>query len=108
MPDDIHLERLKDVYRVHDAAKKQKKEKRKTDDEREFKDFLEESGKEPEGYQEYVYIEEAPEAPPLKMLDMLGMGGGPHFKIEPIEASTEETKKPCAPAPEKPEDEDKT
>lgn len=98
MDDNIHLERLKDVYRVHDAAKKQKKEQKKTDDDREFKDFLDESGKEPEGYHEYVYEDEVPEPPPQQMLNMLG-GLGPQIKIEPIDAPPPEAKKPAAAPP---------
>ena len=89
MAENINIERLRDLYRVHDTTKKHKKEKKSGDDDREFKEFLEESGKEPEGYHDYV-PEEFVEQPPAKtMLDALGAHAAPFFKIEPLEPEKE-------------------
>lgn len=87
-----HIDRVRDLYRVHDTSKKQKKEEKRPDD-REFKEFLEETEKEPEGYEEYYEEEETPQVPANSMLDMLGAGAAPFFKIEPIEEPAKEEKK---------------
>ena len=111
MPDDFGVERLKDLYRVHDTTKKAKKEQKRGDDDREFKDFLEEHEKEPEGYRDFFENEELPQPPAVKMLDMLGAQAPLHFKIEPMDVEEEkkkierarEQKRAAAEAPDKDE-----
>ena len=85
MSEPMNVDRLRDLYRVHDTSKKQKKEKRRAEDDREFRDFLDESESEPEGYKDYAPEETVEEVPANKMLNMLGAHPIQHFKIEPLE-----------------------
>ena len=80
-----YLDRARDVKRVHDAAGKQKKDKRQTDDGKDFVDFLEENEKIVEGFQEFVPEEPMIQAPSGKMLELLGTAAGPPLNIEPLE-----------------------
>jgi len=80
-----NLQRAKDINRVHDAARKNKKEKRETDDGRAFTDFLEENEKAVEGFNDFVPEEPMIQAPSGKMLELLGSAAGPPLVIEPLE-----------------------
>ena len=86
----IHIlrnqERVQDLTRVHDITKKQKKEKRQTGDEKEFREFLEESEQEiVDGFQDFTTEEQQVTLPPQRLLDILGAHSGPPLIIEPIE-----------------------
>lgn len=70
------LERGKDIYRVHDTSKKQKKQKR-GEDEKEFMDLLGESEKEVEDFNQAPREERTENVPANKMLDSLGMNTPP-------------------------------
>ncbi|MFA6451123.1 MAG: hypothetical protein WCX65_16725 [bacterium] len=71
------IERSKDLYKVHDSSKKQKKE-RKAGDEKEFLELLEESDKDLEGYeQEKPMRDPTPQQPTKSLLDRLSASAPP-------------------------------
>lgn len=74
------IDRTRDLYRVHDAAKKQKKEKKGQLD-NEFLNLLEESEKDAEGYDEGKRKEQKPTMPTSSMLDKLSAGAPPPIII---------------------------
>lgn len=84
------LQRAKDIKRVHDSARKNKKEKRETDDGRAFTDYLEENEKAVEGFTDFVPEEPIIQAPSNKMLELLGTAAGPPIIIEPLEEEVPE------------------
>jgi hypothetical protein len=90
--------RVRDVKKVHDTTKQHKKEKRTPEEDREFKEFLEESEKAVDDTVMFMPDEPLPEPPPQQMLNMLG-AFGPPINIEPIEETPaapekEETQEP--------------
>ena len=94
-------QRVKDLKRVHDTTKKQRKEKRRGEDDREFKEFLEESEKEAEdGFNDLAQVEIISPRPRSAMLNILGAHAGPPINIEPLEEESGDS-----PAPEKTQDE---
>lgn len=86
-----NLNRLRDVYRVHESSGKQKKQRRNTED-RDFMEELEESEKNLEGY------ENAGGEKPVKhhqtgsLLNMLNVTTGPVF-IEELKEDVEDKEK---------------
>jgi hypothetical protein len=80
-----NLQRARDINRVHDSARKNKKEKRETEDGREFMDFMEDNEKAIEGFNDFVPQEPMIQAPSNKMLELLSTASGPPIHIEPIE-----------------------
>jgi hypothetical protein len=85
------IDRAKDMYRVHDASKKQKKE-RKAGDEREFLELLEESGRDIEGYeQEKPKREPTPQQQTKNLLDRLSATTPPMIQF--VEDETDENGK---------------
>ena len=102
------LQRAKDVKRVHDSTRKQKKENRETDDGREFVDFLEDNEKVIDGFNEFVPEEPLVQAPSNKMLELLSTHAGPPLVIEPLDESADPPEqKPDAPGPDRdPRDEE--
>lgn len=80
-------QRARDVKRVHDTSGKHRKEKKGTDgeDEKEFQEYLDETEKIVEGFQEFVPQEPIVAVPREKLLNLLGTHSGPPIQIEPIE-----------------------
>ena len=76
--------RVRDIKKVHDTTKQHKKEKRTPEEDREFKEFLEESEKAVDDTVMFMPEEPLPEPPRQQMLNMLG-AFGPPINIEPIE-----------------------
>ena len=75
------IERSKDLYKVHDASRKQKKE-RKAGEDREFLELLEESGRDLEEFeQEKPKREQAPQQPTKNLLDRLSTSAPPPIPI---------------------------
>ncbi len=75
------IDRSKDLYRVHDSSKKQKKE-RKTGDEKEFMELLEESGRDlGEFKEEKQKPEQRPQIPTKSLLNKLSNSAPPLFEI---------------------------
>jgi len=83
------ITRLRDLYRVHDASKKQKKERRAQDEE-EFLRILEDSEKNLEEFDEKNLKKESPKqnAPHVNMLERLS-STAPKFQIKEIEQEEE-------------------
>ena len=90
------IERSKDLYRVHDASKKQKKE-RKASEEKEFLELLEESGRGLEEFeQEKTKREPLRQQPTKNLLSKLSTSAPPPVEIieEPaVEKEIEEKQK---------------
>lgn len=76
--------RVRDTKKVHDTTKQHKKEKRTPEEDKEFKEFLEESEKAVDDSVMFFPDEPLPEPPRQQMLNMLG-SFGPPINIEPIE-----------------------
>ena len=75
------IERSKDLYRVHDASKKQKKE-RKAGEEKEFIELLEESGRGLEEFEQEKTKKEPPRQQPTKnLLNRLSTSAPPPVEI---------------------------
>ncbi len=87
MPDDFGVDRLKDMYRVHDTSKKQKKNKRDNADQ-EFYDLLRENEKEPEGYESQKQKKTPPGPGDPALLSRLSHSAPPPIIIDTVEIST--------------------
>ena len=86
------VERSKDLYRVHDASKKQKKE-RKAGEEKEFLELLEESGRNLEEFeQEKPRKEPKPQQPTKSLLNRLSTSAPPIEVVEDAGGETKENK----------------
>ncbi len=76
-----HIRRSRDVYKVHDTSKKQKKQKR-GENEKEFLAMLEESEKDVEDFNAATKQDDRKSLPAEQMLERLGMNAAPPPVIE--------------------------
>jgi hypothetical protein len=75
------IERSRDMYKVHDSSKKQKKERR-AGDEKEFLELLEESDRDLEGYeQEKPARDQSQQQPTKSLLDRLSTSAPPPIQF---------------------------
>jgi len=86
------IERVGDIYRVHGASKKEKKEERKKSDQ-DFRELFEEGAKEVKPFQQETTVEEEKQEPSTTLLNRLSASSAPPIISEGTNANGKQESK---------------